>query len=416
MTKIGDRVNWDLDLERVDYEDFLAHADLSFEALSTVLGALLGKSVFGLLTKLTYDGSTPAAVTINPFVAASSSASGESVVVRYDRNLAWQEALSTASLDFSGKGLCVVWARSWRTPVTPEPRRFFDDVAGIEDTEPVHPTRLREVVQLAITDDPTPGDPPDDQEGWIPIANAQESGGAVVLRPITIWDYYAGAAVSVAGDSSHVWAQGIALGTDDAPSSAGLASILRTLWGLLHLAMDSDWDFDKNWNNVGAIAHTWLDPKLPGRKQLVDMVENATMSDAAIRAAVGPRTLAIIGVDIDGGEYVINASKSWIPSDISIVLTSESLGGALRRADIEYYSSSNVYGVSAEVDQTGASIANVLAGTSNPRHVHIATDNAWFASAGPAPSIGSFSAVVIELGALTTAVNERFTLRLFGTS
>jgi len=206
VTKTGGKVLWH-ELERADLGDIDAIGDLAAKAVadstSVIVGADSNTSTFtvnnqgrfGLCSRLVYDGTTPGAVTFEPFkfmtVTRTANNEGHSIgyvsVCEYERVSLVGQARSTPSLNFGAHvgRRPYVWARRRQDPLgeTPANRRFWDELTTAEVTDSVN-TRIADYVELALSPVGADTTPPTSSSDWVVIARAQEvSGFSVFLEP-----------------------------------------------------------------------------------------------------------------------------------------------------------------------------------------------------------------------------------------
>jgi hypothetical protein len=273
VTPTGNKVVWG-SLERVDYEDMVAMADLPLRAVAAQSGALVGNlgdhssdggfatpgttRRNGLMSKLTYDTSDWTQVTFSPFTAgfALESSAGEDdegavnwlATFVYDLSTAFGGSGSTPSLDFSGHAgqTPYVWARRVQLPADAGNRREWDDENDQEILSSMN-TRTRERVDLGLSNYGAPEEPPDadPDNSWVKIARASSVAvDAVVLEPRYLLDKYdavmeASAANVLYGKGAKFYA--VNRSTSDGP---GLAEVVTATFATLAKIFDGRWEID----------------------------------------------------------------------------------------------------------------------------------------------------------------------------
>lgn len=319
ITATGNKVVWNA-LERVDMADIVAMGDLPLRAVASMGGALVGSpgeghvayttsSQNGLLSKLTYDGADPTAVTIGTFMAcyvleADAGPDGEGAVrwlstFTYDLTTALGATLATQSLDFSAHdgGIPYVWARRVQIESDEEFRRRWNDVDNKEETASMV-TRTREYVELGLSEPGVPEQPPDPDFAWVKIARATSVNlsGVVVLEPRYAFDRFD--AVTEADATSIEYGKGAKFyaksRTSDGP---GLTEIVTAAFATLAKIMDGRWVIDPDTFTVssGLLSDlvAWYDNLDDDAYRGLKQVHAALDATAAYAVAVNDRLVTV---------------------------------------------------------------------------------------------------------------------------
>lgn len=332
MADTGERVKWS-NLQRVELPDMDAVSTMQQSNLARLEGALLDNYNVnsvprgGLLSRLNYNGTNPAAVTFGAMTIAyvpdgpTADDAGQGQVFKYDRTLAWQITYSTASLNFSGVGgnKPFVWARRIEVDADDATRRFWDELTELEYTT-MAATRVREVVELALSPSGSDNSPPS-VGTWVRIARLESVGSEVVLSPRHDFDghdavYETDATTRANGSGVRFYPGEPEVDVSRHPTLPELARYMIATLCKIH---DGRRLFNPNGRlanasvaNLRSWRHGWLDDTFRGLKQLQDesdaLDDRVTLLETVSIPA--PSIALVIEVTWDGAAFAIRTIYS----------------------------------------------------------------------------------------------------------
>lgn len=300
MADTGEQVKWH-NLELVELEDMVAVSELQASNLSRALSPLLDNHADGtagyptrggLLSALSYDGTDPQHVTFGPMTicrglngSGGVTDHGPTAVFRYDLSSEPQASMSTQELDFQGRTRPFVWALRHEVDSGPsapsETRVFWDELSETEETQEVV-TRVREVVELALSHASNDALPPTSDPEWVPIARVVSIGSEVVLAPRHVFDGYD--PVVEASATNEERAKGIRFYPSepeiDTVRRPSLAESSRLTTAVLAKIHDGRWALNTHGRLAGtpeaglrSWRHALTDPTFRGLKQLQEELD-----------------------------------------------------------------------------------------------------------------------------------------------
>lgn len=350
VTPTGGKVRWNEahPLERVDELDFDAMQLLPLEAVADLGGGIRGESTetyqHGLLSRLSYNGTDPAAVSISPFKACYLRPGngpydpGMLTTFVYERVTTRGQALCTpATLDFTGRSgtYPYVWARRDQLDYDSANRRFFDDVAEEEFTDTTK-TRTRDTVVIGLSNPADVELPPDASTDWVKIARVTSVGSSVTMKPRYAMDRYdvvLESFVPTGGDTVIGGAKFYSeLRDSDGP---GLAEITTAAFAALAKVHDGRWAVNPatfRLNSAPSVGQwgwrTYLaDTAFRGLKQHSDEIDDIDARLTPIESVAGAPAVYVGRVKYNGGTSAYEMTDIYKSSIIEAAINSFSWEG-----------------------------------------------------------------------------------------